>query len=539
MMPPNPASTDVLVASSVPAETSPPVEKAAEKMPAYAYYSLAVLTFATFFNFLDRMILSILAHDIRNELGLDDVQLGFLLGTGFAVFYAVVGIAMGRIADAVSRTKLMAIGFATWSAMTALGGAAVNFGMLGLARIGVGIGEATANPCSHSLISDYFSARNRSTALGTYIAGTFLGSAGAMVVGGLILSHWSSMCHAVPGDFACNLSGWRATLFLVGLPGLPLALLVYSLREPPRPPRPPIALGTLLSRELGAAIPPFTLITLYRSGNRQAFITNVMVIAAVIAAVYVLIALTGDRAQWCAIGLGAYSVVSWGQVLKIRDLPFYRLTFGCPTFALAMFGGALVATSTGAVMAWAAPYAIRVLNMAPASAGIWLGITTATSGGIGVIVAGRITDYWKQRDPRAPIGMAALSLLCSLPALVLMLRATTPNNYIIGAALFSLCASGWAGAFAAMIQDLVLPRMRGGAASAFALISVIIASGAGPYWVGKVSTVSGSLATGMASIQLLAPIALVLLFLAARRLRHENPLRRLARAQAAGEPGIA
>jgi MFS family permease len=299
-----------------------------------------------------------------------------------------------------------------------------------------------------------------------------------------------------------------------------------------------MGLGTLLSRELGAAIPPFTLITLFRSGNRQAFITNLMVIVALAVAVYLLIALTGDRAQWCAIGLGAYSVASWGQVLKIRDLPFYRLTFGCPTFALAMFGGALVATSTGAVTAWAAPYAIRVIGMAPASAGVWLGVTTAASGGIGVIIAGRITDYWKRREPRAPIGMAALSVLASLPALVLMLKATTSQWYIIGCALFALCSAGWAGGFAAMIQDLVLPRMRGGAASAFALISVIIASGAGPYSVGKVSTVTGSLATGMASIQLLVPLALILLFLAAQRLRHETPARRLDRARAAGEPTI-
>jgi MFS family permease len=506
-----------------------------ERIQPYAYYALALLTVATFFNFLDRLILSILANDIRHDLHLTDVQLGFLLGTGFAVFYAVVGIAMGRIADAVSRTKLMALGLASWSIMTALGAAATNFSSLGLARMGVGIGEATANPCSHSLISDYFPRRHRGTALGTYIAGTFLGGAGALVLGGMILTHWESMCLVIPGNFACGLSAWRGTLIVVGLPGLPLALIVARLREPQRPAREQIPLGQLLLREFSAAIPPFTLMALFKAGNRKAFVFNLLVIAAVIIAVFSLITLTGDVAQWAATGLGAYAVISWGQALKMRDRAFYRLTFGCPTFLLAMLGGAMVATTTGAVAAWSAPYAIRIIGMPPASAGLWLGLTTAVGGGFGVILAGRISDRWKLRDPRAPISMAALSQLASLPALALMLTAHTARDYIIGSALFSLCSSGWGAAFAAMIQDLVLQRMRGGAASAFALISVIIAAGAGPYWVGKVSTITGSLATGMASIQALVPIALVLLFFAARRLRLETAAGRISRAELAGE----
>jgi MFS family permease len=524
-----------VTALSSSSSTSNAIAQDAERIQPYACYALAILTLATFFNFLDRSILSILANDVRHELHLTDVQLGFLLGTGFAVFYAVVGIAMGRIADAVSRTKLMALGLASWSLMTALGAAATNFASLGFARMGVGVGEATANPCSHSLISDYFPKHHRGTALGAYIAGTFIGGAGALVVGGMILTHWGSMCHAIPGDFACGLSAWRATLIIVGLPGLPLALVVARLREPSRPNLEKTPLARLLPREFSAAIPPFTLVALFRSGNRNAFVANLLVIAAVIVTVFSLIALTGDVAQWAAIGVGAYAVISWGQALKMRDTPFYRLTFGCPTFALAMLGGAMVATTTGAVAAWSAPYAIRVIGMSPASAGLWLGLTTAASGGCGVILAGRISDRWKLRDPRAPIGMAALSQLASLPALALMLSAHTPRAYIVGAALFSLCSSGWGGAFAAMIQDLVLPRMRGGAASAFALISVIIAAGAGPYWVGKVSTVTGSLAMGMGSIQALVPVSLVLLFFAARRLSLETTAGRLSRAQAAGE----
>lgn len=509
-----------------------------DKAGPYAYFALAVLTAASILNYLDRLILSILAQSIKVDLDLDDAQLGFLLGTGFAVFYSVVGIAMGRIADNVSRTRLMASGLGIWSAMTAIGAAATNFAGLGAARIGVGIGEATANPASHSLIADYFPPRNRGAALGTYVAGAFLGGAAAMILGGYILQHWNSgMCAAVPGDFACGLKGWQAALIIVGAPGIPLAFLVAALREPQRPPVEPIPLPKLFAREFGAAIPPFTLFSLYQSGNRKAFAGNLLLIAALAVIASLLILATGDTAQWSAIALGAYSVITWGQVQKIRDRPFHHLTFGCPTFLISMFGAALTATTLGAVSAWAAPYAIRTLGMSPSSAGVTLGITMVCTSCLGVIIGGWLGDKWKLRDRRAPIWIACISLVSSLPALAVMLSARDPGQYLVGYALFSLCSSGWAGAFAAMIQDLVLPRMRGGAASAFSLVSIIISAGAGPYWVGKVSTVTGSLATGMISIQLLAPIALVLLLIAARRLRHEDGAGRQARAEAVGETG--
>lgn len=525
------AAAGVARGTALPKTGSAVVEKATP----YAFYVLAVLTVAGLLNFLDRLILSILAQSIKVDLQLTDTQLGFLLGTGFAVFYSVVGIAMGRIADVLSRTRLMATGLATWSIMTAAGAGATSFAGLGAARIGVGVGEATANPCSHSLISDYFPARNRAAALGTYVAGAYLGGATALVLGGYILQHWGSMCAGVPGDFACGIKGWQAALLIVGLPGLPLAILVATLREPHRPGKEEVPVGRLLIREFSAAIPPFTLVSLYRTGNRQALIANLLLIGLLVALAVGLIALTGDVAQWSAIALGAYAIITWGQAQKLRDLPFYRLTFGCPTYVLAMLGGAMVACATGAVNAWSAAYAIRELHMSPASAGGTLGLVMAATSALGVIGGGWLADRWKQSDPRAPLWIAAISMTGTLPALAMMLSATTPQGFVPGFAIYALFTSGWAGAFAAMIQDLVLPRMRGGAASAFALVNIVISAGAGPYWVGKVSTLTGSLAGGMISVQLLAPVAFVLLYLAGRRLRHETAAGRLARAEAAGE----
>ena len=167
------------MASSVNGSTG--MQAAAVKIPRSAYFALFVLVLANLFNMLDRSILSILAQSIKKDLRLDDADLGFLLGTAFAVFYSVVGIAMGRISDFVSRKRMLAVGLALWSVMTAIGGASFNFVSLSFARIGVGVGEAVANPCSHSLLTDVFPPRRRALALGTYLTGTFFGSALAMV----------------------------------------------------------------------------------------------------------------------------------------------------------------------------------------------------------------------------------------------------------------------------------------------------------------------------------------------------------------------
>ena len=136
-----------------------------DKVPAYSWYALGVLVIVYVLNFIDRQILSILANDIKLDLGVEDDYLGFLYGTAFAVFYALFGIPLGRLADSWKRIRLMSIGLALWSAMTALSGFAKNASMLTAARIGVGVGEATASPAAYSLISDWFPARLRATAL--------------------------------------------------------------------------------------------------------------------------------------------------------------------------------------------------------------------------------------------------------------------------------------------------------------------------------------------------------------------------------------
>ena len=513
------------------------VTAAAASIPASAYFALALLASANLLNYLDRFVVSILAEAIKADLRLDDAQLGFLLGTAFAIFYSIVGVAMGGISDRLSRKKVMAFGLALWSGMTALGGAATNFMTLAAARIGVGVGEAAANPCSHSLLADVFPPKNRALALGVYLAGTFLGGALAMAVGGYFLEHWStSMCMAVPIAGACDLAAWKAALFAVGIPGFPLALLLLTIREPARNSGKAQQSTGVIVREFSAALPPFTLMTVAREGGPQALRRNLVILAAISFAAVLLVAWTGDYAQWIAFGVGAYVVVTWGQIQSLRDRPLFALTFGDRTFLYAMAATALIACVGGAINVWAAPFAMRTHALSPSELGLRLGVIHTVGAVIGVIAGGWLSDKWKQRDRRAPLGMAAISICGTLPSVLVVLLVVEVDLFLIAYASVSVFGAMWSGATAALVQDLVLPRMRGSAAACYSLIAIVVASGTGPYWAGKVSAVTGSLTAGMLSLLILAPIALVFLWLAAKRLPQETPEARLALAAAAGEP---
>ena len=187
--------------------------------PAVRHYALGVLVVVYTFNFIDRQILSILLEPIKQDLGLSDSALGMLTGFAFALFYATLGIPIARFADRSNRRNLIAWALAIWSAMTAVSGLAQNFWHLLLARIGVGVGEAGCSPPAHSMLADYFPTENRATALGIYSLGIPFG-----ILFGFIAGGWLN-----------EFFGWRVAFFIVGVPGLLLAILVrFTLREPPR-----------------------------------------------------------------------------------------------------------------------------------------------------------------------------------------------------------------------------------------------------------------------------------------------------------------
>jgi len=200
----------------------------------YAWYVVAVLLIAQAFSFLDRMIMGLLVGPIRETFQISDTQYSLLAGLAFSLFYAVMGLPLARIADSRSRRNLIAAGIVVWSAMTALCGLAKGFWMLFLARVGVGVGEATLAPGAYSMITDSFPRRLLARALSVYMIGVTLGSGFAYMLGGAVVAYVADMPQ-VSLPVLGELHGWQLTFFIVGLPGLLVALvLLTTVREPAR-----------------------------------------------------------------------------------------------------------------------------------------------------------------------------------------------------------------------------------------------------------------------------------------------------------------
>lgn len=508
-------------------------------IPKAAWFALFVLTAANVLNYLDRQIVSILGQAIKADLRLDDAQLGFLLGTAFAIFYSVVGIAMGGIADRLTRKKVMASGLTLWSAMTAAGAAATGFVSLSLARIGVGIGEAAAVPCAQSLVADSFPPRHRTLAMGTYVSAAFIGGAVAMIAGGWFLQNWHEACAALPIAGACALAPWKAALLAVAAPGVPVALLLLLLREPPRaaPADGVTGIGTVVTRQFAVALPPFSTATVWRIGGAAALGRNMAMAAGIAMVTALLVWLTGDLAQWASLGFGAVAVVTWGQIQSMADRPLFRLTLGDPSFLLVTLSTAFSSCIFSSMVAWSAPLAMRHFPGIPHSElGLGLGLTHPLGSFIGIYVGSWITDRWKARNPSASFLMGAVSVLGALPFVVLAILARDYGLFLFAYFMIGFMVSLWSGATATMIQDLSVPRMRGQAAACYSMIVLVVSFGLGAYWAGKVSTVTGSLEIGMLSTLLLAPIVIAMQIAGARRLPRESFAARKALAVAAGEP---
>ncbi|WP_267396798.1 MULTISPECIES: MFS transporter [unclassified Sphingomonas] len=503
----------------------------------YAWYVLGTLFLVYVLNFVDRQVISILAEDIKRDLHLADEDLGFLYGTAFGVFYALFGIPLGRLADHWHRVRLMTIGLALWSAMTALSGLSRSGGQLTAARVGVGIGEATASPSAYSLISDYFPRRLRATALSIYSAGLFVGGGCSLFIGGLIVQNWN---RAYPGGGPLGLAGWQAAFLGVGLPGLVLALWVSTLREPIRgrieglpEPAPHPAPLRAFAGELLTIVPPLTLIGAAH-GGRPALGINLVALAVVAGLVALLVSLGEPVLQWAAIGIGVYAVFSWAAALRRRDPATFALIVGTPAFLCTVVTYGLNAFLSYAASFWAAPYALRVLGASPADTGLLAGGCGALAGFLGLTIGGVAADRLRRSNPAGRLVPVILGAV--MPAPFLVAAFTAGSAWLFYPCLFValLSASCALGAAAATTQDLVLPRMRGTATATFFIGTTLIGLALGPYLAGRVSTLSGSLSVGMLSLLVVVPVGLATA-IAAYRLVPAAEASREDRARAAGE----
>jgi MFS family permease len=199
----------------------------------YACYVVFVLFLAYTVSSIDRQILTLMIDPVRADLELTDVEISLLQGFAFSILFSVVGLPVSRLADRKNRRNIVAIGISFWCVMTAMCGYAQNFVQLFLARMGVGVGEATLTPTATSMISDYFEPRSRGMALSIFYLGYPIGGGAALLIGAFVLSSLEGM-ETVSLSFLGIFKPWQAAFLIVGLPGLLLAALMFTVKEPLR-----------------------------------------------------------------------------------------------------------------------------------------------------------------------------------------------------------------------------------------------------------------------------------------------------------------
>jgi MFS family permease len=407
--------------------------------------------------------------------------------------------------------------------MTAASAFARGFGQLTAARIGVGVGEASASPAAFSLLSDYFPPARRATVLAIYSSGIYIGAGLGLFIGGLIVERWDAAYAGTVGPL--GLRGWQVAFLAVGLPGLLLALWVATLREPlrgqsegrtdaTRHPHPFRAFGY----ELRAVLPPFTLLHLWLAGGARPLAINVAAAGAVAVLVVVLIALLGTPAQWIALGIGTYAAISWAQALALRDATAFATIFHTPTLRYAAFGFALLAFTGYGIGFWVPPYFIRMRGVGEAEAGLILGGGAAVAGWLGVTIGGVWADHWRSTRAAARLYVGIAAALLPLPLVIGMLSF---DSLVLAFALAVIANAGvslWIGPGASTVQDLVPPRLRATASAAYLLVVTFIGLALGPYTIGRLSVALGDLRTAMLVSLLVSPVAVMFLVLAARHL---------------------
>ena len=514
----------------------------------YGRYVLFVLIIVYIFNFIDRQILSILAEEIKLDLGIGDAEIGFLYGTAFAIFYAVFGIPLGRLADVWNRKNLIALGLSFWSAMTALSGFAQNFTHLAVCRFGVGIGEASATPAAFSMISDYFSPKVRATVLAIYSSGIYLGSGIGLFLGGAIVQSWHAW-YPDPTLAPLGIKAWQAAFLAVGIPGILMAIWVWTLKEPirgaseglitPKHPHPFKA----ASSSFMSVLPGFSLFALYQAGGIRAVAMNVICASGVVALFYGLYVLMPTLLQWIALGIGVYITITWIHFQKLTDPACYGMMFKSKAFMAATVGFPAISFVTYGIGFWSPPFMQRFHGETISDAGLYLGLGSAIGGFIGIVLGGVIADHFRAKTVNARLYVGLAIPLLAVPFALGFLYTQSIVMAYIYSFLFSVISPAWIGCAASTVNDLVMPRMRATASAYYLLMNTFVGLALGPFLIGQFSDLYNRSGVESADALQLAmtlglgafALSVAALLLACRYLADDESSR-LERAAAFGKP---
>jgi MFS family permease len=384
---------------------------------------LSMLTLVYTLNFIDRTIVGIIGQPMKESLGITDNQLGLLGGLAFALLYTLLGVPIARLAERVSRVNVMAVCITLWSAFTALCGLAPNFGAMLAFRVGVGIGEAGCSPPAHSLISDYYEPKRRASALAVFAFGIPLGGMLGAIFGGLIAQYLN----------------WRMAFFIVGIPGVLVAIaLKLIVKEPPRG-NADIEAAPALPEDVTPDETPAT--------PRRTL------------------------TQELAFELRELGAVAWRI---FGTWSFLNMTLGVTLASFAGYGAGQ----------FASPYFIRTFGLGLAVVGVLFGIIGGISSGSGTLFGGFVTDWLSKRSKAWYALVPGIGLAIALP---IYIAAYTRTDW--HAAAWILLLPGifqytYLGPTFGVIQNAVDTRRRATATAVLFLFLNLIALGGGPPFTG-------------------------------------------------------
>ena len=228
--------------------------------PAYGWYVTIVLLIGYTFSFVDRQVLNLLVEPVQNDLGLSDTQISLLQGMAFVITYVSLSVPVGRLVDRFNRMRIMIGGILVWSITTVACGLSRNFSQLLFARMGVGAGEATLTPAAWSVLADYFHPDRLSRPISVYLMGPYIGAGIAMIAGAEVLD-WTRQANEIVLPLVGEVAPWQFTFIAVGLPGVLIAGLFATLREPRR-----------RGRKTAEAVPPWPVVGRYLATQKRIYV---------------------------------------------------------------------------------------------------------------------------------------------------------------------------------------------------------------------------------------------------------------------------
>ncbi|WP_088311506.1 MFS transporter [Novosphingobium sp. B 225] len=520
------------------------------KLPKGAWWALALVGLTNAISLLDRQILAILAPAIKADLKLGDAEVGLLYGTVFALFYALFSLPLGRLADGWKRSRLLSLAIAFWSAATALGGMASGFAMLALSRLGVGIGEAAAQPAGTSLIYDYWPKHRRGFVMAVLASAIALGLGGSLILGGVAASWWDhawglSPVKSAPAPF--GLKGWQFAFMVAAIPGFVLAALMWFLREPERggmdgivtPPDP--APFRASWQVFGAVLPGSNWLSLLRRGATAKYWRfNLVALTGIVLAMVLLTHITTAAAprpplvfgalainphalQWSVIGFGLFVIVNLMQNMALGDPEAFRVITRSPTLLMVMAVGALQSVLNYGMMSFNPSFLMKYYGLSMKDTALQFGLVSAGMGILGPLLWGPLSDWLQARFPGTGRAWTALFCMGLSPIMSFWVYwAADPSSFYWRFLAYSLVLTGWLPPLYAILYDQVLPRMRGITASVYLLVSTILGLGIGPYVVGLLSDATGNLRGSMLTINVVAIPIVVLMWLVSRRAQSDE-----------------